>query len=569
MAIKHYSPRKVASAVRVRWSAFRAATRSTEEFKKYMQTRDSDEAGAWSWKNEDLLPTPRSKRTWRARHYIFFYSSLAMDNWTLGSAMVGVGLNWWQAIVAVFIGEVLRSVAAALNSRCAEVYHIGFPVVARSVFGMYGAYYAVAARAVLAAIYYSLKMYVGSAFIVNMLHAAFGSSFTGIPNHLPESLGLTTQQMLAFFLFWLLHIPFAFLRPNQLTWLFTLKMPAMLLATLGLFTFCIVATRATLTTSVPHPTTTTPWLYLYAINSVLGAHSTLTTNQPDYSRWAATPTASTWPLLAAWPLSATLATALGILATAAINRAWGLTLWNPWDLLTAVLQRHWTAGARVGVLACAALWALCALGTNVAANMVPLGADAAMVLAPRYVDARRGQALGLLLAWAVCPWYVYASAAVFTRFLSGYGLFMGGLTGVMVVEYHGWVRGNVFVADLFDGGRSNPHYYYARGWNWQAYAAYLCGMALGFPGFCGSLGAEVSAEARKLGYLGWLLAFTVSMVVYSGLCWVWPTQVQLDVKRRGLRREEMALCDADNDRDADQALEEQLSVPIAIPVASS
>lgn len=40
----------------------------------------------------------------------------------------------------------LRSVAAALNSRCAEVYHIGFPVVARSDFGMYGAYYAVTAR---------------------------------------------------------------------------------------------------------------------------------------------------------------------------------------------------------------------------------------------------------------------------------------------------------------------------------------------------------------------------------------------------------------------------------------
>lgn len=108
-------------------------------------------------KHDDLLPTPPEGRNWYARNYIFFYSSLAMDNWTLGSAMVGVGLAWWQAIVAIFVGEVLRSVAAALNSRCAEVYHIGFPVVARSVFGMYGSYYAVTARAVLAAVYYSLK----------------------------------------------------------------------------------------------------------------------------------------------------------------------------------------------------------------------------------------------------------------------------------------------------------------------------------------------------------------------------------------------------------------------------
>jgi NCS1 family nucleobase:cation symporter-1 len=105
----------------------------------------------------DLLPTPGEKRTWNAWNYAFFYSSLAMDNWTLGSAMIGVGLSWWQAIVSIFIAQFIGAAASAVNSRCSEQYHIGFPVVARSVFGMYGAYYAVTARAVLAAIYYSLK----------------------------------------------------------------------------------------------------------------------------------------------------------------------------------------------------------------------------------------------------------------------------------------------------------------------------------------------------------------------------------------------------------------------------
>jgi NCS1 family nucleobase:cation symporter-1 len=36
------------------------------------------------------------------------------------------------------------------NSRCASVYHVGFPIVARSVFGMWGSYYFVGARAILA-----------------------------------------------------------------------------------------------------------------------------------------------------------------------------------------------------------------------------------------------------------------------------------------------------------------------------------------------------------------------------------------------------------------------------------
>lgn len=59
----------------------------------------------------------------------------------------------------------------AFNSREGETYHIGYPLVCRSVFGIYGAYYVVAARAVLAVVYYAIKLYIGSSFVVNMLTA--------------------------------------------------------------------------------------------------------------------------------------------------------------------------------------------------------------------------------------------------------------------------------------------------------------------------------------------------------------------------------------------------------------
>ena len=57
-----------------------------------------------------------------------------------------------------------------------------------------------------------------------MLTAVFGKSYADIANHLPASAGITTKQMLAFFLYWLVHIPFTLLRPYQLRWVFTLKM---------------------------------------------------------------------------------------------------------------------------------------------------------------------------------------------------------------------------------------------------------------------------------------------------------------------------------------------------------
>ena len=71
--------------------------------------------------------------------------------------MVGIGLNWWQAILVIFGSQCISSIFQAINSRSGATYHVGYPIVARSVFGMYGSYYVVVARAVMACVYYAIK----------------------------------------------------------------------------------------------------------------------------------------------------------------------------------------------------------------------------------------------------------------------------------------------------------------------------------------------------------------------------------------------------------------------------
>lgn len=171
---------------------------------------------------------------------------------------------------------------------------------------------------------------------------------------------------------------------------------------------------------------------------------------------------------------------------------------------------------RLAVFLCALLWALLVLGTNVAANMIPLGSDCAMLF-PRYMNMVRGQVLGLFFSVGYLSMAIYQSAAVFTKFLSGYGLFMGGLTGIMTADYY-LVRGNVFLQHLYSSPRGNAHYNYFHGWNVQAYVAYIAGFAVGIGGFAGNLGANVSAQTREVGYIGWVMSFTVSIVVYVALC---------------------------------------------------
>lgn len=136
---------------------FRNAFKSRHNFAQWVRTHEAADTEGHTWSNEDLAVTPKHKRTWAWWNYVTFYVGLAFGNWTLGSTMVGIGLNWWQSIVVIFVSQFISSVAMYLNSRCASSYHIGYPVVARSVFGMYGSYYFVGARAALAIIWYGVQ----------------------------------------------------------------------------------------------------------------------------------------------------------------------------------------------------------------------------------------------------------------------------------------------------------------------------------------------------------------------------------------------------------------------------
>ena len=135
-----------------KWRKLLLAFSSRSEFLAFIRTDDTelDKHGhpgqQSSWSNQDLDPTPPEKRTWRWWNYCTFYFSLSFGNWILGSTMIGIGLNWWQSIVVIFLSQLISSIAMMFNSRCASVYHIGYPIVARSVFGMWGSYYYVGAR---------------------------------------------------------------------------------------------------------------------------------------------------------------------------------------------------------------------------------------------------------------------------------------------------------------------------------------------------------------------------------------------------------------------------------------
>src|SRR5215204_5932815 len=58
--------------------------------------------------SEDLAPVPSNKRTWGTWNYaaLWISMSLCIPTYMLASSLIGGGMNWWQAILTIFVGNV-------------------------------------------------------------------------------------------------------------------------------------------------------------------------------------------------------------------------------------------------------------------------------------------------------------------------------------------------------------------------------------------------------------------------------------------------------------------------------
>ena len=73
-----------------------------------------------------------------------------MEHWFLHDAL-GAAIR--DAMLVVVFANILCAVVICLNCRAASRYHIGYPVLSRVTFGIYGSYFVVILRAILGIIW--------------------------------------------------------------------------------------------------------------------------------------------------------------------------------------------------------------------------------------------------------------------------------------------------------------------------------------------------------------------------------------------------------------------------------
>ncbi|KAF4583433.1 hypothetical protein EYR38_002184 [Pleurotus pulmonarius] len=446
--------------------------------------------------NHDLVPVPPEQRTWGSLNFVAFWlaDSFNVNTWMIVSSMVQLGLSWWQAWICVWLGYGIIAPFIVLNARPGAMFHVTFPVVARTSFGLYGSLWCTFNRGVMACIWYGVQASIGGDCVRVMLTAMW-PSVQNIPNHLPASSGTTTRDFMCFFLFWLISLPAIWFPIHKIRHLFTLKAIVAPTAGITFFIWCIVKAKG-VGPIIHQPSklhgSDLAWAMIVSLMSCMSNMATLVVNAPDFASRATSPAAAFLPQLLSVPITFSVVSFIGIIR----------------DKIRGMVHFCILHHCAAGVI------------TNISANSISAGCDLT-ALFPRFINIRRGGYIAAIVGLCMLPWNLLKSSNSFTSYLSAYSVFLSSIAGVMITEYFLIRRGHYRVADLYDT-RRDGWYWYSFGFNFRAYAAYISGILINVVGFAGATGRTVPLAATRVYQMSFFTGFGVSCIVYLTLNYFFP-----------------------------------------------
>jgi NCS1 family nucleobase:cation symporter-1 len=450
--------------------------------------------------NSDLAPLPISFRNWTTYNYAALWISMAhcIPTYMLASGLMTAGMNWWQALITILLGNTIVLAPILLNSHPGTKYGIPFPVFARAAYGTIGSNLPALMRALVACGWFGIQSWIGG----EALHTFFTSLLPAWPTLLgPGFGGHTTSEWLSFFLFWGTNV-FIIYRGMDLlrkveNWAapFVLVMAGVLLVWAareahGFGPLLAQGGRLhTLADFLP--------VFIPSLTAMIGYWATLSLNMPDFTRFGRSQREQIVGQAVALPTTMSVFAAMGVLITSATVIIYGHAIWDHIQLV---------ARFKTPVVVAISMFTavVATLAVNIAANVVSPANDFANAF-PRLIAFKTGGLITGLLGVLVQPWKLLADASgyIFT-WLLGYSGGLGSIAGVLIADYWLIRRRQLHLEDLY---LPQGRYRYRGGWNWKAVAATLSGCALAWGGL-------VVPPLRPLYDYAWFVGFAAAFVLY-------------------------------------------------------
>ncbi|KAK2602958.1 hypothetical protein N8I77_009452 [Diaporthe amygdali] len=480
-----------------------------------LETPRASFATRGGWSNEDVDVVTPDKRTWKEIDYLWLWLADGANVGTMQQAgsILALGLSWREASAAIAIGNVLIAMTVALNGAIGAKHHIPFSIASRASMGFYFSYFAVASRLVLGLIYFGINSYIGASCMLIMLESIW-PSLRAFPNTLAASSSISSNKMIAYFVFWTLQFPLLLINPRKMKWLFFVKSICAGVAAFAMLGWAVKTGGVGPVFSQPARVVgnAKSWAWVMSINVAVSGKTTLALNISDLTRYGNKPSVAYWQLLfipvVYWAFSF-----MGIVIASAGQSIYGTLYWDPTSIIGL-----WTN--RAAAFFCAFAFSLATLGTNISTNSIATSNDLAFLL-PRWLNIRRGAVITALVGgWATCPWKIQASAKSLTTFLSGYIIVLAPVVAIMISDY--WIihRRRLHIPMLYQNGGI---YRYSYGINWRALVALLVAVPINLPGLIHAIDASVNIGNYTYFYkASWLTATFISATVYLALSLLAP-----------------------------------------------
>jgi NCS1 family nucleobase:cation symporter-1 len=421
--------------------------------------------------NEDLAPTGPEDRTWTTYNIAALWIGMAIviTTYTLASTLMASGMNWWQALLTISLGNIIVLIPMLLNAHAGTKYGVPFPVFVRSSFGVRGANFAAIARALVACGWFGIQTWLGGAALDALVSAAWGG-WADITGH----------TFIAYIVFWAIQVVIILTGIEGVKYFESFAAPLLLAGGAALLIWGFTAGGGVgnvFQRSAELQAGQAPFWALFpaALAANVGYWITLSLNIPDFTRYAKTQRSQVIGQAIGLPLTMTAFSFVGIAVTAATIVVFGEAIWNPVELVTML-----TGDIPALLILAMFVIAIAQISTNMAANVVSPSFDFSN-LAPKYISFRTGGMITAIIGIISFPWVLLetAGAYIFT-WLVGYGSLLGAIGAVMIADY--WIvrRRQLSLADLY---KYDGHYAYSGGWNWRAIAAVAIGVIPVLPGF--------------------------------------------------------------------------------------
>ena len=457
--------------------------------------------------NEDLAPVPVGRRTWTTYNYAALWISMAhcIPTYMMASGLISAGMNWWQALITILLGNTIVLAPILLNSHPGTKYGIPFPVFARAAYGTAGSNLPALMRAIVACGWFGIQAWIGGQAIDVLMkalvpgwHALLGPGFGG---H-------TTTEWLSFIVFWAMNIYIIYRGMDLLRHVENWAAPFVLVMTALLVAWAIWRADGIghiLTQPSRFKTLGEFWpIFIPSLTAMIGFWATLSLNMPDFTRFGRSQREQAVGQVVALPSTMTIFAAMGVLITSAAMVIYpDMAAADVWDPVKLVGRFEHPVVVAVSMFTVV----VATLSVNIAANVVSPANDFANAF-PRYISFSLGGLITGIIGILMQPWRLLAdpSGYIFS-WLLGYSGGLGSIAGVLIADYWLVRRRELALADLY---RRRGVYTYTAGWNWRAVVATLLGCLFAWIGL-------LVPSLRVLYDYAWFVGFGVAFAAHYGL----------------------------------------------------